>query len=155
LQELKAANPGPAQSTDALVPSGKDAPVPSGNEIWKAPSILGFLFGGVQYNSNKNNSLRSKSGTRSVAKIRIFTPQWIYRKVYEAQIIQDRWSCRFNLRPYSIVSEYCELFCCVREGNVEGIQRLFNLGLATPFDRDVDGMTALHVSVYTRYRVQN
>ncbi|EPE30452.1 Ankyrin repeat-containing protein [Glarea lozoyensis ATCC 20868] len=153
LQRLKTTDSRSTQSADLSVSSTKDTPVHSSHEIWKGPSVMGFLFGGVQYSFNqyslnKNDSRKSKSAIRSVAKVRIFTPQWISRNVYEAQIIQDRWSCSFNLRPYSIVPVDCELFHCVGEGNVEGIQRLFNLGLATPFDRDIHGFTALHYAVY-------
>jgi hypothetical protein len=49
---------------------------------------------------------------------------------------------------YNLVNIDCDLFEHDKEGNVLGIQNLFDARLATPFDRDSRGWTALHVSTY-------
>jgi hypothetical protein len=141
IQEMKTPNRENAQSK-ALV-------LPPSNEMWIGPSVLGYVFGAIHYSYSKSPRFTSKNLLGSSTAIRVFTPQWIFGKVYEAQKIQDQWNCRFTFRTYNIVPWDCELFLYAKEGNVKGLQQLFGSGEATPFDRgEDDGWTALHVSIH-------
>lgn len=47
-----------------------------------------------------------------------------------------------NTIPYA-----CETYQHCVDGNVLGLRRLFEIGKASPFDLDPDGVSLLHVSI--------
>jgi hypothetical protein len=51
----------------------------------------------------------------------------------------------YNIRPLHIVPQDALIFELCREGDLINIQRLFSNGLASPFDTNLNGATALHV----------
>ena len=79
--------------------------------------------------------------------ITIQLPAWIFPRRYQlrARKAQSGWDCRF--RTYYPISRYSSpVFDFCQDGNVEGLQRLFDAGLASPFNTDELGFTTLHVS---------
>ena len=129
-------------------PQPKSSMIAANTGKWTCPSTLGYIFGAIHYIGCKNVRNSSTSERRTPTQWRIFTPTWYFSKVYEIHKIQDQWSCRYTFRTYNLVqSSNSKLFSCVSDGDVEGVQRLFNSGQATPFDRDEHGWTALHVSL--------
>jgi hypothetical protein len=135
VQESKKTTPDTVQSKELVLHSN--------NDKWTKPSMLNFLFYGIQYSTC--NSRHPSKTPRRIAKMRIFAPQWILRKAYETEIFHHQSKYGHFFHSYNLVDQQCELFEHAREGNVKGIRELFDFGLATPFDRDDDGWTALHV----------
>jgi hypothetical protein len=78
--------------------------------------------------------------------ITIQLPAWIFPRRYQlrARKAQSGWDCRF--RTYYPTSHNSLVFKFCEEGNVEGLQWLFDAGLASPFNTDENGYTTLHVS---------
>ena len=140
IQDKNMITPGP----DPGLPQSKEVALNSGAYRWKPPSDLEFLLGGIQYDTT--TSRHPSKTQRKTAKLRIFAPQWILRKAYETDLYHHQMKYGLLFRSYNVVDRGCDLFTYARYGDVEGIQRLFDSGQATPFDRDYDGFTALHVS---------
>ena len=78
--------------------------------------------------------------------ITIQLPAWIFPRRYQlrARKAQSGWDCRF--RTHYPTSRKSQVFDFCWDGNVEGLQRLFDAGLASPFNTDEYGWTTLHVS---------
>ena len=78
--------------------------------------------------------------------ITIQLPAWIFPRRYQlrARKAQSGWDCRF--RTYYPTSHNSPVFKFCRKGNLEGLQRLFDAGLASPFNTDEYRWTTLHVS---------
>jgi hypothetical protein len=79
-------------------------------------------------------------------RITIQLPAWIFPRRYQlrARKAQSGWDCRF--RTHYPTSRKSQVFDFCWDGNVEGLQRLFDAGLASPFNTDEYGWTTLHVS---------
>jgi hypothetical protein len=52
---------------------------------------------------------------------------------------------QFNIRHYNVRSKDSSIFSCIRSRDLVGILRLFGDRSASPFDRDEDGLSLLHV----------
>jgi hypothetical protein len=78
--------------------------------------------------------------------ITVQLPAWIFPRRYQlrARKAQSGWDYRF--RTYYPTSYDSPVFRFCMDGNVEGLQQLFDAGLASPFNIDEDGWTTLHVS---------
>lgn len=138
----KTTSPGNVQSKEVALA------LPLSVETWRHPSFLGSLLGAIQYRKNNNPPALPNTTLKRSAGVRVFIPQWIFRKVYEASLLQDQWKYSYVFQSYNLVDRYCKLFDYVLDGDIKGLQILFDAGLATPFDRDVDGWTPLHVSTH-------
>jgi len=116
---------------------------------WECPSAFEYIFGSIYYRSTKRPSIPSNSSRQDDISVRICTPAWLFRKVYEARATRHRWNWRFNFRVHYIVPENTPLFEYARNGDIKGMQGLFDSRQATPFDRGAKyGTTALHVGDY-------
>jgi hypothetical protein len=108
------------------------------------PSTLGSLFGALSYDKSRKPQSSVNNPAQHVT-LRISVPSWLGGKVYEAQKLQQSWTCNVTFRSYNVVPPEARLFQYSRSGDVQGLQQLFASGQATPFDRDTSGNTALHV----------
>jgi len=62
--------------------------------------------------------------------------------------VPDGW--KFAFRTYNIISDNSKAVECVGMGDIQGLQELFSLRRATPFDRiDKNGLSLLHVSLFS------
>jgi ribose 1,5-bisphosphokinase PhnN len=79
--------------------------------------------------------------------ITVQVPAWIFPRRYQlrARKAQTGWDCRFRTY-YPTSFDSSPVFKLCIDGNVEGLQRLFDARLASPFEIDKDGWTTLHVS---------
>jgi hypothetical protein len=81
-------------------------------------------------------------------KARLRTPKWLFGvsraiDVYETRAIMG-WN--YNIQFYNVLPPSAPIFKMVRNGKIEGVQRLFSTGQASPFDRDPFGSTLLDVN---------
>ena len=140
-------------NTLSVVKTSNNTIYRSSTQSWTCPSTLGHIFGAIQYCHRNSPGYSSRETQPDDKAIRVLTPLWLFGKVYEAQKLQDRWSCRFTFRSYNIFpDESAPLFQYAGDGNIDGLKQLFSSGQATPFDRIAGtGQTVLHVSLTLNY----
>jgi hypothetical protein len=87
------------------------------------------------------------SEERCTSKTSLFLvlPTWIYARKFELHLMKSRQGWDQSLRSYRVVSYNAQVFHYSMAGDVEGLQRLFASGEASPFEIDPDGRTPLHV----------
>lgn len=114
------------------------------------PSCLAFtdftktgIFGKILVNT-------SSSG-RSIL---FQAPRWLSWRSWELHSAKATGAWQFYLRSYSTICFPSKILCIARDGCVEDMQKLFDTGLASPYDRNPNGFTLLHYAVnYLNYEV--
>lgn len=99
---------------------------------WSEPGLFGALKFGFM------------SGGCSAA----FQPPWWLAgtlRACEVEMNRSLAGWKSHLRVYSIRGSLSAPFLAAMRGDVEKLQRLFTSGKASPFDRDPNGWTVLHV----------
>lgn len=77
-------------------------------------------------------------------------PKWLSTRGWSIKFRNDPNGLRqFNFRRYNIRPSDSEIFLTVGKGDLDGMLRLFQSRNATPFDRDEQGLSLLHVSYAT------
>ncbi|RYP06038.1 hypothetical protein DL764_003401 [Monosporascus ibericus] len=77
-------------------------------------------------------------------------PWWLSQRSWEFQSYKANSGWRINLRTYSARPEESEVFKVAKNGVPHDLQRMFDMGLASPFDYDsAFGRTLLHVALQT------
>ncbi|KAI1644455.1 uncharacterized protein F4817DRAFT_360756 [Daldinia loculata] len=74
-------------------------------------------------------------------------PAWLSRRSWELHSIKANGAWQFNLRSYRLIPKESELISLVRKGSPQDIQRLFDAGLASPYDYTRDGQTLLQYAL--------
>lgn len=121
----------------------------------KSPHLFQSVVGSLLIRSNglygmtqpcNEFSCRRSSSTSMHISYRF--PEWFLNRMISSVIVSNR-LCgpQLSLVAPRVVSNTSEIMFHAFAGNIEGIARLFELGLASPFDtNDKFGYTALHVS---------
>ncbi len=112
------------------------------------------VFGSIMYEKDMNDSSQvisdsERSGDEYYVSYRL--PSWFLNRVWELQANSARTGWNFKISAARIIPSTSPLFVYARTlGNeaVADTQKLFEQQLASPFDADDDGWTALHVSLY-------
>lgn len=111
------------------------------------PSCLAFtdftktgIFGKILVNT-------SSSG-RSIL---FQAPRWLSWRSWELHSAKATGAWQFYLRSYSTICFPSKILCIARDGCVEDMQKLFDTGLASPYDRNPNGFTLLHVREWTEF----
>lgn len=79
--------------------------------------------------------------------IMIQAPSWMCRQSWDLQSFRANGSWQTNLRSYCARPSDSEVFEVVKHGSPQELQRMFDMGLASPFDYNgSSGETLLHVS---------
>lgn len=100
------------------------------------------LFGTLLVGSSINNN-----GFRLIFQF----PKWLAQTAYELEYKVARSSLRqVTTRHYNIRPNDSPIFKCLRMGDFPGMLHIFKHRRASPFDRDQDGQSLLHVSVPPR-----
>ena len=75
-------------------------------------------------------------------------PGWVFgeRRAWDICARRSYSGWKVNLRVYSLRNRFDPVFRAARHGDVKTLQRLFDDGKASPFDRDLMGQTLAHVS---------
>ena len=87
-------------------------------------------------------------GSNSTFKTHYYFPAWLLRQM---MCVQLSWNSlnghSVSLKTSRIISSNSNIFLFAQHGNIEGIKRLFEQKLASPFDISLEeGRSALHVS---------
>ncbi|KAI2469516.1 hypothetical protein F4781DRAFT_213381 [Annulohypoxylon bovei var. microspora] len=83
-------------------------------------------------------------------------PAWLSQRSWELHSIKANGDWKFYLRSYSLIPQGSEIVKLVRKGSPNDMQKLFDAGLASPYDRDQFGYTLLHrASHYQNFQVIN
>ena len=112
--------------------------------------FLGSLFIGysgvpVLTQSCSEKQCRRRSTLRVVASYQF--PQWIWGRALFAAFATTRMTGpEMLIRVQNKIPYASETYQFCLNGRVSSLKRLFDGGLASPFDVDVDGMSLLHVS---------
>jgi hypothetical protein len=77
---------------------------------------------------------------------RMTTPEWLSSTICQLQMTQSIAGLNVFLRTYGVVPRDAPIFQACRRGDVLGMQRLFDSRLASPFDRNENGMSLWRVS---------
>lgn len=77
----------------------------------------------------------------------ILPPRWLSGLTWGFTV--SRSLQQFNMRYYNIRSNDSSIFMCVKSKDLAGMLGLFQNRHASPFDRDEDGLSLLHVSIET------
>lgn len=89
--------------------------------------------------------VKVNQGETTTTSISFGLPSWIYSRRFEMRWNKSCQGWNQSFRTYRIVSYDADVFHLSMEGDVEGLQQLFEKGLASPFEVDPDGRTPLHV----------
>jgi hypothetical protein len=73
------------------------------------------------------------------------TPTWLTSRVWEIRVREACSGWLLGLSSYHICSEDAPVFEYTLNGDLKNLQRLFDEGEASPFDRRPGGQTLLHV----------
>ncbi|KAI0881566.1 uncharacterized protein GGS22DRAFT_172473 [Annulohypoxylon maeteangense] len=71
-------------------------------------------------------------------------PTWLSLRSWELHSIKANGNWQFNLRSYSVVPRESRIVYLAMYGSPKDMQKLFDAGLASPYDRDEHGTTLLH-----------
>ncbi|KUJ17097.1 uncharacterized protein LY89DRAFT_685051 [Mollisia scopiformis] len=95
-----------------------------------------------------NNTLAHQRTT--IAQFR--PPGWLssYMRSFEIYSCKAPYGWDFSIRPYCIVPRGSKFFECASNGDIQGIQNLFQKGEARPFDRSEAGKSALHFAAFSQ-----
>lgn len=75
-------------------------------------------------------------------------PSWLCQRSWEFQTFKAYGNWQVSLRSYCIRPFESEVFCAVKDGSPEDLQRMFDMRLASPFDCENDrGRSLMHVSI--------
>jgi hypothetical protein len=83
----------------------------------------------------------------SVHSLRFVLPRWLAQKVWEIGLSRSMLGWQTVFRVYNIVPPESEICKLASIGDCTGIIKLFEAGLASPFDVDTDGRNALDVGL--------
>ncbi|KAI0444950.1 hypothetical protein F4803DRAFT_208952 [Xylaria telfairii] len=81
------------------------------------------------------------------SKITLRVPRWISSKVWEICCTRALGDWTFQLRSYSTRPSDSQVFQVARAGSPASLRNLFEIGLASPYDRTIDGETLFHEAV--------
>ena len=122
----------------------------------RSPSWLGSSLGTMLVRYNRSGyqsceSCRRRSCARDSSgglKTQYYFPSWMLNRMLSMQYKWDPKSgYHFSLRAPRSVPPGSSIFTLAQHGNIQGIQRLFDQRLASPFDVSSDeGRSPLHVS---------
>lgn len=104
-----------------------------------------FLLGSVEIGRTRNT--KHSANTSETRCLSLQFPAWICNRRYQLQARRSYNGWDYKLRAYYVTSENDTLFTLCHDGDVKGLQRLFEAGLASPFTTDYYGNTTLHVSI--------
>lgn len=101
-----------------------------------AKKMLGYL-----------DILTQEYGNSTATMIWLQFPSWIHSQRYQFCLSKSCQGWEQSLRSYNVLPFDDLVFQYSMEGNVIGLQRLFQVGKASPFVVDPDGRSPLHVSI--------
>lgn len=78
-------------------------------------------------------------------------PRWLYARRYEFMLRSSYQGFEQRLKSYKVMPYEAPIFQCCMDGDLKGLRKLLQWGLATPFEVDLDGRTPLHVSFIKVY----
>lgn len=78
------------------------------------------------------------------------SPMWLSQHSWELHSIKANGAWRCHLRSYSYIPWYSETIWVICNGSSKDLQRLFDTGLASPYDRTLVGWTLLRVAAGAR-----
>jgi hypothetical protein len=92
--------------------------------------------------------LTQEYGNATATMVSLRLPSWIHARRYEFCLSKSYQGWEQSLRSYTVLSYDDLVFQYSMEGDVIGLQKLFQMGKASPFVADPDGRSPLHVSAY-------
>ena len=123
----------------------------------KTPQWLGSAVGTLSIRYNRTSSQPCKACNRrscenvndNVLKTQFYFPSWFLHRMMSLQLSWNPMSGHtVSLRTPRSISSKSNVFMLAQHGNIQGMQRLFEQRLASPFDISLDeGRSALHVSL--------
>ena len=126
----------------------------------KTPQWLGSAVGtlSIQYNHTASQSCKAcnrrscDNVSDNVLKTQFYFPSWFLHRMMAVQLSWSPMSGHtISLRTPRSISSKSNIFMLAQHGNIQGMQRLFEQRLASPFDISLDeGRSALHVSFLER-----
>jgi hypothetical protein len=81
---------------------------------------------------------------------RMTTPEWLSNTICQLEVRRSIVGVNIFMRTYGIVPSNAPVFEACESGDIVGMQRLFDSGLASPFDHDERGMSLWEVSYHCR-----
>ncbi|KAI1803617.1 hypothetical protein F4811DRAFT_553696 [Daldinia bambusicola] len=84
----------------------------------------------------------------SSRKILIQSPLWLSRQSWELHSIKAFGAWQWNLTSYRLIPRNSEIYKSIEAGSLRDVQKLFEAGLASPYDRTDNGWTLLHYTVF-------
>jgi hypothetical protein len=88
----------------------------------------------------------ARTGSQEEFRWRLRMPFWVTAKALEFACLKAPDGWQINLRSYRRVSLDDEIVQFAGSGNIEGLQKLFTSGKASPFDRvEINGRSLLYV----------
>ncbi|KAI0481799.1 hypothetical protein F4859DRAFT_529542 [Xylaria cf. heliscus] len=94
--------------------------------------------------SGPPNNIAAVTQRLTSCSITLQVPRWISWKVWEICCTRAVGNWTFSLRSYSTRPSDSQVFQVARHGSPASLRQLFDTGLASPYDRTVDGETLIH-----------
>ncbi|KAH9894487.1 hypothetical protein F4778DRAFT_794537 [Xylariomycetidae sp. FL2044] len=84
-----------------------------------------------------------------VAALRL--PMWLSGRAWELYSSRAQGAWQWSLRSYNTRPVDSEVFSVVMEGDIDSLRRMFDMGLASPYDRTRSNKTLLHIAMSWRH----
>lgn len=120
----------------------------SNTQLWKVSNLLGTLVCSRRRRFNPQKTIADEGIGPIVLEETIVEyrgPSWLVNRAWSIQAMQSCSGWTFSPRTYNTVPADAMVFRYGRDGNIKGLQELFDKRAASPFDRNDHGGTPLHV----------
>ncbi|KAF4990952.1 hypothetical protein FGRMN_8143 [Fusarium graminum] len=77
-------------------------------------------------------------------------PAWLSKAVYDIQVNTAMYSWNFAFRSYNIISHKSEIVQTIEKGDKNGVLKLFDARMASPYDKDQRGYSLLYFAAQSK-----
>ena len=123
---------------------------------------IGSLFRKFRYRRKRYSMIkgsdptyfRRRQNTEEIV-AEYYGPSWLINRVWRLQAFKGPSGWTFSPRTYNVVPAESLVFSYVEENNLSGLQELFSMKLASPFDCDNYGFTPLMVNILYPFHIES
>ena len=108
---------------------------------------VSMVYGGISYVAGPCDQYSCRRRSDATLRMNYRFPQWMHARLFQLSMaLTPMYGLRLNLKTPRAVPWGAPIWGFAMNGNVQGLQDLFSRGIASPWDVNPIGGSALHVS---------